>query len=155
MVVDPKPPRLATPHSCANPCGRARTCSHPCPLPCHPGPCPPCAVTTAVPCHCGKHTRSFRCSNLVPRTNGGQPEMSCAQTCGKKLGCGSHICPKICHPGPCGSCEVTVTSRCWCGKEERDLGCGKGTPRESVVISDSGEEDRWIGRFECTNLCNR
>jgi hypothetical protein len=41
-TVDPKPARLATPHSCASPCSRPRLCGHGCPLSCHPGPCPPC-----------------------------------------------------------------------------------------------------------------
>jgi transcriptional repressor NF-X1 len=155
-VVDPKPPRLATPHSCASTCSRSRICGHPCPLPCHPGPCPPCGVTTSVPCHCGKHTRSFRCSNLAPsRRSEARAEMSCGETCNRKLSCGNHTCSKVCHPGDCGPCEVKVASKCWCGKEERELGCGEGEPKHSEIISASGQQDHWIGQFQCDNTCDR
>jgi len=41
-TAEPKHARLATPHSCANPCSRPRSCGHGCPLACHPGPCLPC-----------------------------------------------------------------------------------------------------------------
>lgn len=155
LVVDPKPPRLATPHSCASPCSRSRVCNHPCPLPCHPGPCPPCAVTTSVPCHCGKDTRSFRCSNLAPTGNQARPEMSCGQRCGKMLSCGNHVCEGMCHPGGCGPCAITVPSRCWCGKEERDLTCGAGDAQSCIVISSSGHRDEWAGKFACTDSCER
>ncbi|KAI0360572.1 hypothetical protein OH77DRAFT_1470646 [Trametes cingulata] len=153
---DPKPPRLATPHSCANPCSRPRACGHPCSLTCHPGPCPPCQVTTQMPCYCGKQTLSFRCAHLglsksgVPTT----AELSCGQTCGRLLGCGNHICEDTCHPGKCKPCRIRVMARCYCGKEEKELGCGEGEEKECLVVQD-GKEDRWVGRFACEQTCNR
>ncbi|GJE93163.1 FKBP12-associated protein 1 homolog [Phanerochaete sordida] len=151
---DPKPPRLATPHSCAGPCTRARTCGHPCPLPCHPGPCPPCQVTIQVPCFCSKQVLSFRCANLAPSRAGVPASPSCGQVCGKQLACGNHSCTEICHEGPCKPCEVKVQARCYCGKAARELACGEGEEKTSVVVDD-GAEQQWTGLFECENLCDR
>jgi transcriptional repressor NF-X1 len=151
---DPKPPRLSTPHSCAGSCTRARACGHSCPLPCHPGPCPPCQITIQVPCFCTKQVLSFRCSNLAPSRAGKPAVPSCGQTCGKRLSCGNHSCDAVCHDGPCAPCPVKVTSRCYCGKDERELACGEGDEKESSILED-GQEHRWIGRFQCENLCDR
>ncbi|KAI0336848.1 hypothetical protein GY45DRAFT_25326 [Cubamyces sp. BRFM 1775] len=153
---DPKPPRLATPHSCANPCTRPRPCGHSCSLNCHPGPCPPCQVTTQMPCYCGKETLSFRCAHLglsksgVPTT----AELSCGQTCGHPLICGNHVCREACHPGKCKPCPIRELARCYCGKEEREMGCGEGEEKECVVVDD-GKEERWTGRYACEGTCNR
>jgi transcriptional repressor NF-X1 len=81
--------------------------------------------------------------------------MSCGHPCGKLLGCGNHKCAKTCHPGECGPCEVMVPSRCWCGKHERELGCGKGEPRLCTIITPAGEREQWTGRFECAATCER
>ncbi|KAH9918761.1 uncharacterized protein BXZ73DRAFT_52831 [Epithele typhae] len=153
---DPRPPRLATPHSCANPCSRARPCGHPCPFTCHPGPCPPCQVTTSLPCYCGKETLSFRCSNLGRSRRGGPTtaELTCGQTCGRKLGCGNHPCQDVCHSGKCAPCPVRDKARCYCGKEEQELACGEGEEKESVVATVEGVE-QWVGRYTCKGLCNR
>ncbi|EKM57230.1 uncharacterized protein PHACADRAFT_142441 [Phanerochaete carnosa HHB-10118-sp] len=151
---DPKPPRLATPHSCASPCSRARACGHPCPLSCHPGPCPPCQVTIQVLCFCDKQVLSFRCSNLAPSRAGKPASPSCGQVCGKRLGCDNHACEAVCHDGPCAPCTVKASAQCYCGKEERELGCGEGAEKFSVVLED-GLERRWIGLFECGNVCDR
>ncbi|TBU61184.1 hypothetical protein BD310DRAFT_1037442 [Dichomitus squalens] len=149
---DPKPPRLATPHSCANPCTRTRVCGHPCSLNCHPGPCPPCQVTTSHACYCGKETISFRCSNLSHGR--ATTELSCHQFCERKLSCGNHVCQEICHPGKCSPCLVRETARCYCGKVEKDLGCGEGEDKECAVVRD-GQEEKWVGRFACEETCDR
>ncbi|TFK47511.1 hypothetical protein OE88DRAFT_1720598 [Heliocybe sulcata] len=158
-VVDPKPSRLATPHSCANPCSRRRVCGHPCPLACHPGPCPPCQITIELPCYCGKQVLSYRCSNLHPsktRSVASQAtDLSCGKTCGKRLGCGNHTCQVACHDGPCPPCPVRDTTKCYCGKEERELGCGEGESKLCGVLSADGTEETWAGRFTCDNKCRR
>lgn len=41
-------------------------------------------------------------------------------------------------------------ARCWCGKAERELGCGIGEMKECVI---GGE--RWEGEFDCGQLCER
>ena len=148
-VVDPKPGRLAIPHSCGQSCQRQRTtCSHPCPLNCHPGPCPPCVVVVQTPCHCSKTVSSMRCSHLT--TTATQPSLSCGQPCGRQLQCGKHKCTQPCHPGACEPCEVVETGKCYCGKEEKTLACGEGDPSE---CADSN--GRWVGRFTCQDICER
>ncbi|KAI0711295.1 hypothetical protein C8Q76DRAFT_623360 [Earliella scabrosa] len=154
-MPDPKPPRLSTPHSCANPCSRSRGCGHSCSLNCHPGPCPPCQVTTSMPCYCEKHTMSFRCSHRSGRP--GFPsivELSCGELCGRKLGCGNHVCQDVCHPGKCSPCPIREKARCYCGKEERELGCGEGDTKECAVLQNESL-DQWIGRFACEKTCER
>ncbi|KAI0042826.1 hypothetical protein FA95DRAFT_1499565 [Auriscalpium vulgare] len=153
---DPKPTRLATPHSCGNACSRAKECGHPCPLSCHPGPCPPCMITTQTPCYCGKHTISAICSRMSLRKNGkaAPPNLSCGNGCRKMLSCSNHACQDVCHPGECTPCTVREVVRCWCGKEEKELACGEGEVKESVLL-DGGVENRWSGRFACDNPCDR
>ena len=159
-TVEPKPARLATPHSCASPCSRPRVCGHGCPLACHPGPCPPCLgeqlevlltvrttniyeVTTQLPCYCGKQIQSFRCSHLAPGSI--KANLSCDKVCGKKLACGNHTCGDLCHPGDCQPCMVKDNARCYCGKAERELGCGEGEEKECIVH----DIEKWTGRFQC------
>ncbi|CAL1709094.1 unnamed protein product [Somion occarium] len=153
---DPKPPRLATPHSCGGPCTRPRACGHPCSLSCHPGPCPPCQITIQLPCHCGRRSMSFRCSHLsLSKVRQAPPvDLSCGNKCGKKLNCANHACEDVCHDGPCKPCPVTYVAKCYCGKEEKDLRCGEGIEKASAIVDTAGEHN-WIGQFPCENVCNR
>lgn len=149
---DPKPPRLSTPHSCGGPCSRTREsgCGHPCPLSCHPGPCPPCQVTTRLNCYCPrKSVIAFRCG--AEQGKGKVKNLTCGNVCGRTLACGKHTCQKICHEGECDDCTVRETSRCWCGKTEKELGCGEGDAQECSVEG----ETPWIGRFPCDRICER
>lgn len=56
-------PAPMAPHCCAEVCGKMRgNCDHPCPLRCHPGPCPPCVVSPIyhhLTCACGKTSTAF------------------------------------------------------------------------------------------------
>ncbi|KAH9974790.1 hypothetical protein BGW80DRAFT_1302744 [Lactifluus volemus] len=145
LVQDPKPPRLATPHSCGNSCSRSRVCGHPCPLPCHPGPCPPCLITIQNPCHCGKDVIALVCSRANPTTGGNitlPASRSCGQTCGKPLSCGNHFCQDVCHDSKCPPCQ------------RKELACGEGENKECAILTAKGEES-WIGRFGCENTCER
>ncbi|KAL4253098.1 NFX1 family protein [Abortiporus biennis] len=155
-MPDPKPPRLATPHSCANPCTRTRACGHPCSLSCHPGPCPPCQVTTQLPCYCGCKTLSFRCSHLMPVRPGQHPvaDLSCGQRCGKKLNCGNHECEEVCHDHDCKPCAITALAKCYCGKHEKEMKCGEGVEKVSNVKDALGLRT-WTGRFACDEICDR
>ncbi|EJF64764.1 hypothetical protein DICSQDRAFT_53084, partial [Dichomitus squalens LYAD-421 SS1] len=83
---------------------RACACGHPCSLNCHPGPCPPCQVTTLHVCYCGKETTSFRC----PNSGQGRAttELSGHQFVGRKLNRGNHACRQIYHLGKCNPCLI-------------------------------------------------
>ena len=152
---EPKLSRLATPHSCSNPCSRVREsgCGHQCPLACHPGPCPPCQVTTQSPCYCPKkNVLMFRCGVDQGRSAKGRGrDLSCGGVCSRLLACGKHTCEKVCHDGDCGSCAIREVVKCWCGKEEKEIGCGEGDAKVCIVEN----EGEWIGRFGCLGLCGR
>lgn len=154
-ITDPSPTRLVTPHSCAYPCSRVRTsaCGHGCPLPCHPGPCPPCAITVRKGCWCGRQVSTVRCSSLAsPNSTTG---VSCGVICSKPLSCGNpqHTCAQVCHPGECKACTVAETVACYCGKEEKEVPCGNRKDR-AVVCAVEGEVG-WEGRYECDGVCDR
>lgn len=151
-VNDPRPNRLSTPHSCGNPCTRRRlACDHACPLPCHPGPCPPCITTVQKPCFCTKTTLSFRCAHFsaVPA-----PSMSCGAPCNRPLSCGKHRCESTCHAGDCAPCAEIEYVQCYCGKERKQVSCGEGVAK-SCVVGLGADAVEWEGRFECSSPCNR
>ncbi|KAG1798823.1 uncharacterized protein HD556DRAFT_153931 [Suillus plorans] len=154
-ITDPSPTRLVTPHSCALPCSRVRisACGHGCPLPCHPGPCPPCAVTVRKGCWCGRQVSTVRCSSLAsPNATTG---VSCGVICSKPLLCGNpqHTCAQVCHPGECKPCVVAEIVACYCGKEEKEVPCGD-RKKWAVVCAVEGELG-WEGRYECDGVCGR
>ena len=164
---DPKPPRLATPHSCGNSCSRSREtgCGHACPLLCHPGPCPPCQVTLQIPCPCPRHqVVVFRCGDDSLSGKGKSQDdpvsrekaVSCGNVCGRLLDCGKHSCQRMCHTGACDPCELMEVVKCHCGRSSKELGCGEG---ESVACSirnvEGGDVHHWIGRFQCELTCDR
>ncbi|KAH9926706.1 uncharacterized protein B0H18DRAFT_1084937 [Fomitopsis serialis] len=136
-MPEPKPSRLATPHSCSNPCSRPR-------------------VTTSLPCHCEKETMLFRCSSLAPSraSNRASAELSCGKRCGRKLKCGNHECEDVCHPGPCEACKVRDLVRCYCGREEKEVPCGDGEEKQCVLAAGE-QETRWVGRYQCSHPCDR
>ncbi|KAG1722751.1 hypothetical protein EDB19DRAFT_1930311 [Suillus lakei] len=154
-VTDPSPTRLVTPHSCAYPCSRVRTsaCGHGCPLPCHPGPCPPCAITVRKGCWCGRQVSTVRCSSLAsPSSTTG---VSCDLTCSKPLSCGNpqHTCAEVCHPGECKPCVVAESVVCYCGKEEKEAPCGDR--KDWAVVCAVEGEVGWEGRYKCDGVCGR
>ena len=151
------PPRVGIlPHSCGEICGRPRSngCMHPCPLPCHPGPCPPCAVWSPQSCICGRGSRRARCGE-----GGG---WVCERTCGKLLACGMHACRQGCHPdGSCGEngdglCRIEKgLGSCPCGAEERVLYCGTNlddilVPCETGICGKAFE----CGVHKCEKQCH-
>ncbi|KIO25872.1 hypothetical protein M407DRAFT_75162, partial [Tulasnella calospora MUT 4182] len=151
-VVDPRPGRLAIPHSCGESCARSRErCEHPCPLQCHPGPCPPCILIVTQQCHCGRQTISNRCSAITAHSGLSAFEpLSCGQTCGRLLNCGVHHCKTACHPGPCEPCDVSIVAECYCGRERKSMTCGTGEPKECMA-----DGKTWTGRWECGQVCDR
>ena len=153
---NPALPRMATPHSCAQPCSRLRLgCTHPCPLQCHPGPCPPCAVTIQAACFCGKERHSAKCQ--VGRA---ALSFSCFQLCLKPSRCGNpeHRCAETCHDGPCPPCPGREEIRCWCGGHTKLVACGEVNIKDSlkcVVVKDDGSEEAWMGSYGCGGPCER
>ena len=147
-IVDPKPGRLAMPHSCGMSCQRKRaTCEHPCPLSCHPGPCPPCSALIVRQCYCGVETLSIRCGKM---SQIGEMPLACGSTCSKKLDCGNHKCEQVCHPGDCIPCAEIYDASCYCGRHQRSLPCGTG---HKLKCADAERE--WTGEFSCEDTCDR
>ncbi|KAG0297192.1 FKBP12-associated protein [Linnemannia gamsii] len=141
-VSNPDYNRYFTPHSCGELCGRKRDCPHPCNVPCHPGPCPPCGGLGPVQsCHCGNESFQLRCvdTDFTFRTG-----KSCDQICGELLGCGKHSCNSVCHPGLCAPCEEEQEQLCYCGKHTRDARCGEGQAKATIV-----DGQIQTGYYEC------
>ncbi|WVQ85287.1 hypothetical protein IAT38_007452 [Cryptococcus sp. DSM 104549] len=153
------PPTLTSaPHSCGDSCGRKRPkCSHPCPLPCHPGPCPPCQVALVVPCPSHRTSITVKCS--VATSNNAALSPVCDEQCDRQLNCGNreHRCPELCHFGPCKPCELKETVTCYCGEEHKRVACGWGKMSEKICVKadEDGSEDVWHGRFDCGRPCDR
>lgn len=159
----PNPVKGIPPHSCGQSCSKPReTCPHPCALTCHAGPCPPCTASISdLSCYCGKAAQTKRC--LDTSGDGG---WSCGEVCDDFLSCGEHQCPKLCHTGLCGACEVRVDSRCYCGKSVKEVPCeervdkresfnhGQAVDHSSEDVDDP--EGSWfMGSFECGEVCDR
>lgn len=141
---------ILPPHSCGQTCSKPRsTCSHPCTLQCHPGPCPPCTVLSPPePCYCGKHSQRKNCRD-TDYYNG----WSCRERCGDFLPCGQHECPQTCHPGVCGTCEVPVEAKCYCGRVQKETQCSK---QDDICDSFDLANNSWFeGSFSCESACGR
>lgn len=137
------------PHSCGQTCSKPRLghCPHPCELLCHAGPCPPCShMGPSMSCFCGKDTISRRCVDTKYESG-----WSCGQVCGDILPCGEHACERGCHEGLCGSCDILVESRCFCGRVEKPLPCSERDDERDSHLA----EDHWVGSFDCGAECNR
>lgn len=144
------------PHSCGQSCGRKRNlpkdCPHPCDLLCHAGPCPPCShMGPLQSCFCGKNTTTRRCIDTNYDSG-----WSCGQICDDPMPCGEHTCPRPCHEGLCGACEVTLEARCYCGKAQRSLQCcERADGGLSIHETNEGLHDEWTGLFDCGKVCQR
>lgn len=146
------PPTSTTaPHSCNDACARRRpNCDHPCPLDCHPGPCPPCQVALVVRCPSHGSPLTVKCSTAS--TNDAALTPVCDEICDRQLECGKHVCDKLCHFGPCAPCEEIETVRCYCGEEERAVACGFQKDKAKIC---SNADETWTGRFACDRVCRK
>ncbi|MEW5303405.1 MAG: hypothetical protein WDW38_001729 [Sanguina aurantia] len=137
--------------SCGLPCTKPRPCPHTCPLPCHPGDCPLCRVTTRQLCRCGKTAITRPCHELLacadtaparPRGTTGAPAadaatpeaagqrradpLRCDKPCHRQLPDCPHPCRSTCHAGPCpevSPCVEEVSVRCECKRVKRKWRC--------------------------------
>ncbi|WWD21792.1 hypothetical protein CI109_106280 [Kwoniella shandongensis] len=151
------PPTLTSaPHSCGDSCARKRPkCSHPCPLPCHPGPCPPCQVALVVPCPSHHTPLTVKCAAAT--SNNAAMSPVCDELCSRPLNCGNadHNCQDLCHYGACKPCDQREIARCYCGDDEKDVECGWGRKTEKICarLDDNGEEETWWGKYDCGKSC--
>ena len=154
--ADPRSTSGIPPHSCGQTCGKLRflpkKCPHPCDLLCHAGPCPPCRHSGPIKsCFCGKKSTSGRCIDIDYDSG-----WSCGEICGDLMPCGEHTCQQPCHEGLCGACEVPISCRCYCGKEESSLPCcERGDEKQSRRTTEDALLDEWTGMFDCGSQCGK
>ncbi|CAJ0568288.1 unnamed protein product, partial [Mesorhabditis spiculigera] len=93
--------------TCGKTCNKQLFCGsgeHRCQSACHQGPCPPCPLSTSVPCRCGRSRQEVDCvefnSNFELYST-----LECDNICPKKLMCGKHVCQKKCCPLDMHICE--------------------------------------------------
>ncbi|KAJ1258851.1 hypothetical protein BS78_10G107100 [Paspalum vaginatum] len=126
----------STPVTCGRPCERMLPCKrHRCEKVCHTGPCGDCAVLISARCFCGKKNETLLCGDMVLKGKLSEENgvFSCSEVCGHTLACGNHACKDMCHPGPCGECELMPgkVTTCHCGKtrlQERRASCLDAIP---------------------------
>ncbi|KAJ2724592.1 FKBP12-associated protein [Coemansia sp. Benny D115] len=148
---NPEHQQGVTPHACGRLCGRRRGphCPHTCPLPCHPGPCPPCtALAPLQACYCGRVSIRPRCGAAYDPVAGAQ---SCGAVCGELLGCGLHKCEQPCHAGLCAPCTREITQHCRCGRAERTAFCGAPALYECGAVCD---QLLGCGHHRCERTCH-
>lgn len=150
------------PHSCGQPCLKSRTtCAHPCHIPCHAGPCPPCiAMGPTQECRCGKHKSTRLCRD----TDYGSP-WSCHEICGELLDCGEHECQQECHSDYCGDCAIPVLSLCFCGREWKEIPCSQridkrpsynhGQLKDQPAGNNALSDGWYLGSYKCDAICDR
>lgn len=139
---------MVLPHSCGSTCSRNRSyCGHPCPLQCHPGPCPPCQVPLNIPCPSHHVDLVVKCSMARGKDI---PVPTCEEPCENLLNCQVHACDRLCHDGKCNKCEEREVVKCYCGKEEKEMNCGWAKDKQAVCGS---QGEVWEGRFGCERLC--
>ncbi|KAA6391890.1 MAG: putative FKBP12-associated protein 1 [Streblomastix strix] len=135
------------PHSCGNPCGKKRkaTCPHPCPILCHPGPCPPCgAMKTDIKCWSHGNPIAIRC---------GETNLSCKNPCKKLLSCGIHSCSLECHDGECKPCDKIRTIQCYCGKSQNNTTCNQNQ-EDSFSCGEICDQTLCCGNHHCKMICH-
>ncbi|KAK6509089.1 FKBP12-associated protein [Arthrobotrys musiformis] len=112
--IMPPVPCGTKPPSCRFPCQRSKLCGHPNSTDhlCHldDEACPNCPYLVQKRCVCGR--------TVIKNQPCYRDSVSCGQTCGLPLSCGSHVCLKTCHAE--GGCQEPCTQTC---KKSRPL-CG-------------------------------
>nr|ODN93271.1 hypothetical protein L203_00542 [Cryptococcus depauperatus CBS 7841] len=148
----------SAPHSCEDSCARKRLkCDHPCPLSCHPGPCPSCNVALIAPCPSHNTPITVKCSSVT--SNNATISPMCDDVCNQQLNCGNkdHTCHELCHYNPCKPCIMTESAKCYCGKDEKQMECGWNRSQKKICarFNEAGCEETWEGRYNCGKPCER
>ncbi|CAI9786867.1 unnamed protein product [Fraxinus pennsylvanica] len=144
--------------TCGQRCDKLLDCGrHHCERVCHVGPCDPCQVLVNAACFCKKKTEVVLCGDMVVKGEFKVEDgvFSCSSICEKKLYCGNHVCPEICHPGPCGECEFLPSKieTCCCGKtslKERRQSCLDLIPTCSQICG----KILPCGLHSCLDVCH-
>ncbi|AQK90343.1 sequence-specific DNA binding transcription factor [Zea mays] len=131
-------------YSCGGKCNKRLSCGlHHCPVDCHDGPCPPCAVLGSHKCECGEILEEKLCSERI---------FQCKRECGGMLDCGKHKCERGCHGGKCGECPLRGRRTCPCGKKNYPrLECDA----EAATCGSTCEKVLGCGRHRCPERCHR
>jgi len=130
---------------CDAECGvpRPQGCSHPCPLPCHLPPCPPCSINIKIKCHCGLTNLYRKCGEFLAASNSEKEEMMCCQDqCPKLMTCG-HRCTKLCHLGECsdaGACRKKVKISCRCKRRKEEFRCSQVNGKDNLDCDSTCKE---------------
>lgn len=104
------------------------------------------ASTAEYRCFCSKVKNPKGELGLVPG--------SCGQQCGKRrldAQC-PHTCGLLCHPGPCPQCPQSRPQGCFCGAEEKQVGCSSGL--EGYECGNICGKELSCGRHYCESLCH-
>lgn len=145
--------------TCGHPCDKLLECGrHRCERICHLGPCDPCRLPINASCFCSKRkTEAILCGDMAVKgeIKAEAGLFSCGSTCGRRLGCGNHICMETCHPGNCAECDLLPTrvKTCCCGKnglEEERKSCLDPIPTCSQVCGRSLP----CGMHRCKETCH-
>ena len=124
--------------SCMETCGARLPCGHVCSATCHPGPHPPCTLSSEATCPCGEETKEIPCVD--------RGSFRCHRACNKLLNCGIHRCEAVCCSGCPMPCPFAGKKTCPCGKlTHTDARCG-------TVVGSCGQTcDKLLpcGRHRC------
>jgi len=114
--------------------------------------CPLCQSRATV-----ESTKEYRCYCKKVLNPNADPTVvlgSCGQTCGKRRAdpdC-PHTCSLACHPGPCPPCGYYREQQCFCGADEKQVGCSSDIHGfECGAVC--GKELN-CGRHYCERLCH-
>ncbi|KAJ8769421.1 hypothetical protein K2173_002911 [Erythroxylum novogranatense] len=139
---------------------RHPACPHPCPLPCHPEECAPCKVLVKRSCHCGSMVHVFECIYYNSLSTEEQVHVrSCNGPCHRKLPNCTHLCPEICHPGPCplpDKCNKKVTVRCQCQALKKEWLCKEvqaNYRKKGCDPKDLSKNQFGLGLLPCVSEC--
>lgn len=143
--------------TCGNHCSKLLDCGrHRCERKCHVGPCDPCQVPFNASCFCLKKVEVILCGEMIVKGEVKEDGVfSCSSSCGKKLSCGNHVCSEICHPGPCGVCNLMPwkIKTCHCGKttlQEERQSCLDPIPTCSQIC----DKTLPCGVHQCQQVCH-
>ncbi|TQD72646.1 hypothetical protein C1H46_041831 [Malus baccata] len=144
--------------TCGQHCNKLLDCwRHRCERTCHVGPCDPCQVLVDASCFCRKKVEVVLCGDMTVKgeVKAEDGVFSCSSTCGKMLSCGNHSCSEVCHPGPCGDCNLMPNKikTCHCGKtslQEERQSCLDPIPTCSQLCGKSLP----CGMHQCQEVCH-
>ncbi|KAG2267716.1 hypothetical protein Bca52824_062271 [Brassica carinata] len=144
---------------CGQRCEKLLNCGrHQCEKTCHVGPCDPCQVLVNATCFCKKKVETVICGdmNVKGELKAEDGVYSCNLNCGKPLGCGNHFCFEVCHPGPCGDCDLLPSrvKTCYCGKTRLEEQTRQSCLDPIPSCSDICNKLLPCGLHSCNEVCH-